>query len=66
MSATELRGKSVTELEEELVTLKKEMFNLRMQHGGGAAAATHLFGQGRKNIARVRTVMNEKKKAGET
>lgn len=67
MNAKELRNQSVAELEQELLKLKKEQFELRMQHGvGGEGAQNHLHGLGRKNIARVKTVMNEKKKAGES
>ena len=66
MNATELRTKTIAELEQDLLELKKEQFNLRMQHGGGASSQTNLLGEGRKNIARIKTVMNEKKKAGES
>ena len=66
MNASELRNKSMDELAQELVELKKEQFSLRMQHGSGEASHTNLMSQGRKNIARVKTVMNEKKKAGES
>ncbi len=62
MKAEELRDKSVTELNEELLELRKEQFNLRMQKGVGQASRVHQFKLNRKNIARVKTVMNEKAK----
>jgi len=65
MKASELRGKSVKELGEELTALYREQFNLRMQQGGGQNARPDQFGKVRKNIARVKTVLNEKNRAGE-
>lgn len=65
MKASELRGKSVKELGEELSSLYREQFNLRMQQGGGQNARPDQFGKVRKSIARVKTVLNEKKIAGE-
>lgn len=64
MKATELRGKSVAELAEELVALKKEQFSLRMQHSVGQLGQTHKVKEVRRNIARVMSVMNEKTLAG--
>ena len=60
MKATELREKSVDELQQELLGLLKEQFNLRMQKSTGQLAQTHLLGQVRRDIARVKTVLNEK------
>lgn len=65
MKATELRQKSVSELDEELTSLYREQFNLRMQQGSGQAARPDQFGKVRKNIAQIKTVLTEKKKAGE-
>ncbi|OMH28441.1 50S ribosomal protein L29 [Motiliproteus sp. MSK22-1] len=66
MSTVELREKSVDELDQELLDLLKEQFNLRMQKSSGQLAQSHLLGQVRRNIARVKTVLNEKanEKAG--
>jgi large subunit ribosomal protein L29 len=61
MNASELRNKSVAELEETLLELRKEQFNLRMQRGTGQLARPHLMAQVTKDIARVKTVMNEMK-----
>jgi large subunit ribosomal protein L29 len=65
MKATDLRGKSETELRETLHELLKEQFNLRMQRGTGQFSRPHLMKDVRRNIARVKTVMNQKRQAGE-
>ena len=59
MKASELREKSVAELQEELVALRREQFNLRMQQATGQLNHNHEHGRVRKDIARVKTVMNE-------
>ena len=64
MKASELRGKSVNELGEELTALYREQFNLRMQQGDQNARSDQV-GKVRKNIARIKTVLNEKNRAGE-
>ena len=60
MKAQELRDKSVDELGEELLRLRKEEFSLRMQFASGQLGQTHLMGETRRDIARVKTVMKEK------
>jgi len=65
MKASELRDKSQAELGESLRDLLKEQFNLRMQRGTGQFSRPHLMKDVRRNIARVKTVMNEKRQAGE-
>ena len=60
MNISELREKSSEELKNELIELRKEQFNLRMQKGSGQLSQTHLLKDVRRNIARVKTVMNEK------
>ena len=60
MNAQELREKSVTELNDELLRLRKEQFGLRMQFASGQLAQTHLMIEARKDIARVKTIMQEK------
>jgi len=60
MNASELRGKSVNELREELIALRREQFNLRMQQGiNPDAVRGDQVNKVRRNIARVKTVMNE-------
>jgi large subunit ribosomal protein L29 len=63
MDAKDLRSKSENELRDELNGLLKEQFNLRMQKAIGQSARSDQFGKVRKNIARVKTVMNEKRAA---
>ena len=60
MKVTEMRSKSQVELEQELHDLQKEQFTLRMQQGAGQLARPDQVKKVRKNIARVKTVMNEK------
>ena len=60
MKASELRDKQIDDLEKELISLRKEQFNLRMLQGSGQMVRPHLFGQARKNIARVKTVIAQK------
>ncbi|MEJ1355644.1 MAG: 50S ribosomal protein L29 [Candidatus Sedimenticola sp. (ex Thyasira tokunagai)] len=64
MKATELRAKSPAELEESLLELRKEQFNLRMQRGSGQLSRPSEMNRVRKTIARIKTVLNEMR-AGE-
>ena len=63
MKVSELKDKSVEELQEELVSLAKEQFKSRMDQSTGQLNQTHLLKATKKNIARVKTVLNEKMKA---
>ena len=63
MEAQELRNKSVDELNEELVALRREQFNLRMQQATGEMSHNHEHGRVRKDIARVKTVIGELQRA---
>ncbi|MCC5854681.1 MAG: 50S ribosomal protein L29 [Idiomarina sp.] len=60
MKASELKAKSVEELNQELLGLLREQFNMRMQAATGQLNQTHLLKQVRRDIARVKTVLNEK------
>ena len=62
MKASELRDKSVTELQQEVENLVKEQFNCRMQQSTSQLGQSHLLKQVKKDIARVRTLLNEKRK----
>lgn len=62
MKASELRDKSVDELNNELKGLLREQFNLRMQKGIGQLAQPHRVNQVRREIARVKTILTEKAK----
>jgi len=65
MNASDLRTKNTAELREELLGLLREQFNLRMQKGTGQLGQPHMIKQVRRKIARIYTVLNEKKRAGE-
>ena len=66
MKAEDLRSRSIDELNEELVALRREQFNLRMQQATGEHPHVHEHTRVRKDIARVKTVLNElKRSAGE-
>jgi large subunit ribosomal protein L29 len=60
MLAKDLRQMTVEELSNELHSLLKERFNLRMQRGAGQSPRPHLFKQVRGDIARVKTVLTQK------
>lgn len=58
--SNELRGKSAEALREELLALKREQFNLRMQKTTGQDSKSHLVRVARKNVARIKTILTEK------
>jgi large subunit ribosomal protein L29 len=57
MKAKDLRGKAAGALNEDLLRLRREQFNLRMARATGQAAKPDQFAKVRKNIARVKTVL---------
>jgi large subunit ribosomal protein L29 len=57
MKAKDLRGKTAGALNEDLLRLRREQFNLRMARATGQAAKPDQFAKVRKNIARVKTVL---------
>ncbi len=57
MNASELKSKSASELMDELVSLRREQFNLRMQQATGQMTRPDQYRKVRKNIARVKTVL---------
>ena len=61
----ELKGKSVEELNEELVAAKKELFNLRFQNATNQLDNTNRIKEVRKNIARIQTVITENARVAE-
>ena len=65
MKASELRGKSPEELQQELAALLKAQFGLRMQKATQQLNNTSQLRKVRRDIARVRTVMAEKSAVGE-
>ena len=64
MKASELRDKSVEELQAQLQELYKDQFNYRMQQGTGQLGQVHLIGAVRRDISRVKTIITEKQRSG--
>lgn len=60
MKAQDLREKSVEELNQELLGLLREQFNMRIQASTGQLTQTHNIKNVRRDIARVKTVLNQK------
>ena len=60
MKASELKTKSVADLQQELLSLNKEQFGLRMQVATQQLSNTSQLNKVRRNIARVKTVLTEK------
>ena len=60
MKITDLRDKSDDQLSDELVSLKKEQFNLRFQQATGQIEKTARVKQVRRDIARIKTIVSEK------
>ena len=60
MKIEEIRGMTPDQLAEQLVSLKKEQFNLRFQKATGQVEKTHRVGEVRKDIARIKTVLRGK------
>ena len=58
-----LNGKSLAELNDELVAAKKELFNLRFQNATNQLDNTSRIKEVRKNIARIQTAMSMEQKA---
>jgi len=63
MDAKDLRQKSNTELRTELLSLRREQFNLRMAQATGQVVKPDQVGKVRKNIARLKTVLGEQGRA---
>jgi len=60
MNAKELRDKTPDQLRDELANLKKEAFNLRFQQATNQLESTARMRQVRRNVARVKTILNQK------
>jgi large subunit ribosomal protein L29 len=56
----QIRGKSAEQLNDELAALQKEQFNLRLQHVTGQQNKTHLAGEVRRRIARIKTELRNR------
>lgn len=60
MKAQELKTKTPDELRDSIVALKKEAFNLRFQQATGQLENTARMNAIRKDVARIKTVLNQK------
>jgi len=59
MKISELRGKTIDQLKDLLISLKKESFNLRFQKTTGELENTSRIRQVRRDVAKVKTLLNE-------
>ena len=60
MKASDLSDKSVDDLNEQLLLLREEQFKLRMAQATGQLGQSHLLKQTKRDIARVKTVLQQK------
>ena len=60
MSVKEVREMTAERIDKELLDLRREQFNLRMQLATGQGVRTHEFGRIRKDIARLKTILRER------
>ncbi len=66
MDANEMRGMSQEDLNKELLSLRREQFNLRMQRATGQLARPHEYGRVNKDIARVKTILGQLKRTSKS
>ena len=59
MKANELREKDALQLNEQMLGLLRDQFNLRMQKATGQLGQSHLLRQVKRDIARVKTVLKQ-------
>jgi large subunit ribosomal protein L29 len=59
MKAKDIRAMTAEQISKELLDLRREQFNLRMQSATGQGARPHEFGRVRKDIARLKTILRE-------
>lgn len=64
MGADELRAKNSDELHKEILELAREAFNLRMQKGSGQLSRPNRMRAVRRDIARIKTILNERAMEG--
>ena len=62
MKAGDLRARTEDELDEEIETLGKEIFNLRFQRASGQLENTARVRQVRRDIARIKTILGERRR----
>ena len=64
MKAADIRAKTDDELGEQLELLGKELFNLRFQRANGQLENTARVRQARRDIARIKTILGERRRSG--
>ena len=64
MKAEDVRSRSDDQLREQLVQLRKESFNLRFQGASGQLENTARFREVRRDIARIKTILGERRRVG--
>ena len=64
MKATDVRAMSADQMTDELLGLKKELFNLRFQQASGANENTARMRQVRRDIARIKTIQGQSARSG--
>jgi large subunit ribosomal protein L29 len=60
MKAKDVREMTAEQIDKELIDLRREQFNLRMQSATGQGVRSHEFGRIRKDIARLKTILRER------
>jgi large subunit ribosomal protein L29 len=63
MKIKEIRALDINELKQKTAELKEELFRLNIRHASGQLESTAVLGRFRKDIARIKTVLNEKEGA---
>jgi large subunit ribosomal protein L29 len=64
MKAADVRAKTTDELKDELLSLKKEAFNLRFQQATGQLENTARMRQVRRDVARIKTILGQSARSG--
>lgn len=64
MKAADVRAMSADQMGDELLSLKKELFNLRFQQASGANENTARMRQVRRDIARIKTIQGQSARSG--
>ncbi len=66
MKIEDLRTKTDDELADELLSAKKEAFNLRFQKANGQVEQTHQMRELRRDVARIKTLLGERRQAAKS
>ena len=64
MKTEEIRQMTTEEINKKVIECKDELFKLRMQQANGTLVQTHRITALRKDIARLKTILNEKENGG--